>query len=233
MIATRVMIFTAVAAAMASGVSFAQDTKNQGYVVDVNRNIVTSANTGLCWRTSDWTPARAVAQCDPTLVKTATPAPRVAAPVPAPAMAQAVPQPAPVAAKPPAKKFNFSADALFDFDKAVIKPEGKVMIDNLANDLKGAQYDIIVVTGHADRFGSVEYNQKLSERRAQAVKDYLMSKEITANRIDAEAKGKSQPMTKPGECAGAKSAKVIACLQPDRRVDVDVTGTSTMTVEVH
>lgn len=232
MIARKTLIFVAVAAALASGISLA-DTKNQGYLVDNNGNIVTSSNTGLCWRTSDWTPARAVAQCDPVR-KVEAPVARVAAVTPAPApVPQAAPQPAPKSApaKATVRKINFSADALFAFDKAVLNSEGKVMLDDLALDLKGAQYDVIVATGHADRFGSDQYNQKLSERRAQAVKEYLVSREIPANRITADAKGETQPVTKAGDCLGAKSAKVVACLQPDRRVDVEVTGTKTTTAD--
>ena len=122
------------------------------------------------------------------------------------------------------QKINFSADALFDFDKAVLKPEGKTMLDELARTLQGAKYEVIMATGHTDRFGSVAYNQKLSERRANAVKDYLTSKEIPANKVSVDGKGKTQPVTKPDDCKGPKSAKVIACLQPDRRVDVEVTG---------
>jgi OOP family OmpA-OmpF porin len=234
MIARKTLIFVAVAAALVSGISLA-DTKNQGYLVDTNGNIVTSSNTGLCWRTSDWTPARAVAQCDPVR-KVEVPVARVAAVTPAAAPApapQAAPQPAPkpAPAKATVRKINFSADALFAFDKAVLKPEGKVMLDELALDLKGAQYDVIVATGHTDRFGSEQYNQKLSERRAQAVKEYLVSREIPANRITADGKGETQPVTKAGDCLGAKSAKVVACLQPDRRVDVEVTGTKATTAD--
>jgi OOP family OmpA-OmpF porin len=232
MISRKTLIFVAVAAALASGVSLA-DTKNQGYLVDTNGNIVTSSTTGLCWRTGDWTPARAVAQCDPVM-KVEVPVARVAAVTPAPAPApQAAPKPAPqpAPAKTTTRKINFSADALFAFDRAVLKPEGKVMLDDLVRDLKGAQYDIIVATGHTDRFGSEQYNQKLSERRAQAVKEYLVSKEIPANLITAAGKGETQPVTKAGDCPGAKSAKVIACLQPDRRVDVEVTGSKTSTTE--
>ena len=80
-----------------------------------------------------------------------------------------------------------------------------------------------------DRFGSNEYNQKLSERRANTVKDYLVSKNVQASRIDAEGRGETQPVTKADDCRGAKSAKVIACLQPDRRVDVELTGAKTIT----
>jgi OOP family OmpA-OmpF porin len=105
------------------------------------------------------------------------------------------------------------------------------MLDELARDLKGAQYDVIVATGHTDRFGSEQYNQKLSERRAQAVKEFLVSREIPANRITAVGKGETQPVTKAGDCLGAKSAKVVACLQPDRRVDVEVTGTKATTAD--
>lgn len=206
------------------------NSTNQGYlVIGPDFNVVTAVGGTLCVRTSDWTPARAAAakacqQCTPDLC----PKP-VAAVVPPP---KAAPTPPPAAAAPARKepekllpqKINFSADALFDFNKAVLKPEGKAMLDDLARTLQGAKYEVIIATGHADRFGSASYNQKLSERRAAAVRDYLANKEIPLNRISATGKGKSQPVTKPGDCRGPKSSKVIACLQPDRRVDVEVTG---------
>jgi OmpA-OmpF porin, OOP family len=91
--------------------------------------------------------------------------------------------------------------------------------------LKDASYDVISLTGHADRFGTDAYNQKLSERRAIAVKEYLLGQSVRANRIDAEGKGETQPVTVAGARLGPRSAKVIACLQPDRRVDVEMTGT--------
>lgn len=206
----------------------AQNARNQGYLVNSDNNdITTSSNTGLCWRDSEWTSARAVAPCDPTStpVAAAVPAPRPATVAVAPPAA-----PSPVAAeKPLPQKMSFSADALFDFDKAVLKPKGRAMLDNLVSQLNGATYDRIVVTGYTDRFGSARYNQKLSVRRAEAVKDYLVSRDIPASRIDAEGKGKAQPATKAGDCPGARSARVIACLQPDRRVDVEMHGTTTVT----
>jgi len=134
-----------------------------------------------------------------------------------------------VAQKPAPQKISFSGDALFAFDKAVLKPEGKVMLDGLVTQLSGATYDNIQATGHTDRFGSNAYNQKLSERRANAVKDYLSSKDVMASRIDAQGKGETQPVTKAGDCQGAKSVKVVACLQPDRRVDIEMTGAKTVT----
>ena len=144
-----------------------------------------------------------------------------AAPVAPPAAAPAKPQP---------QKFSFSGDALFAFDKSVLKPEGKTMLDGLVLQLNNATYDEILATGHADRFGSNQYNQKLSERRAHAVKGYLVGKNVQASRIDAEGKGETQHVTKADDCPGAKATtKVIACLQPDRRVDVEVKGGKTVT----
>ena len=99
------------------------------------------------------------------------------------------------------------------------------MLDDLVRVLQGAKYEVILAIGHTDRIGSAAYNQKLSVRRANAVKKYLTDKGIEANRVYAEGKGKTQPVTKPGDCKGKPGKKLIACLQPDRRVDVEVNGT--------
>ena len=103
------------------------------------------------------------------------------------------------------------------------------MLDDFARQLSGAQYEAIFVTGHTDRLGTAKYNQKLSERRAHAVRNYLMRNGIPASRIRAAGKGETQPVTRPGDCKGPRSARLIACLQPDRRVHVEVTGTRTVT----
>lgn len=212
----------ALAALALPAVTFAQDTKNQGYLVDTQGQnaIVKAVGAGVCVRTSDWSPARAVAECDPDLVKKPVPAPApAAAPKPAP-------QPAPT--KEPAKllpqKINFSGDALFDFDKSALRPEGKAMLDELARTLEGAKFEVILAIGHTDRIGSKAYNQKLSVRRADAVKRYLAGKGIAPNRIYTEGKGEAQPVTKTADCQGKRGKALIACLQPDRRVDVEVTG---------
>jgi OOP family OmpA-OmpF porin len=202
-----------------STAAFAQtpgiDTKGSvGYAID-QRGYVAKSGTGLCWRTGYWTPAMAIEECDPDLVKKAEAAPPPAAPV------------APVVTpKPAEKKVTLSADTLFDFDKAVLRPEGKAKLDKLAEDIKTLNLEVVIATGHADRFGTDAYNQKLSERRAASVKEYLTGKGIEPNRIFAEGKGKTQPVTKPGDCKGPKSKKVIECLQPDRRVDIEVIGTT-------
>ena len=158
----------------------------------------------------------------------APPRPAVAAAVvPAPSAEPAiVPSPPPPPSVRPTK-VSFSADALFDFGKAVIKPDGKLALDRFANNLKGTRYDVISVTGHTDRIGSKAYNAALSTRRAEAVKSYLVNPAgIPAEKITFKGMDKSQPVTKPGDCKGAKPSKsLIACLQPDRRVDVEVTAT--------
>ena len=189
--------------------------KNQGYVTDTNGNVVTSPTSGLCWRTGFWTPALAIEECDPDLVKKPEPiaTPRVAPPPPV------------VAPKPAAQKVTLAADALFDFNKATLRPEGTAKLDKLVGDIKGIKLEVIIAVGHADRFGSDAYNQKLSEKRAEAVKTYLVGKGVEPNRVYTEGKGEKQPVTKPDQCKGPKSKKTIDCLQPDRRVEIEVIGT--------
>ncbi len=144
--------------------------------------------------------------------------------------------PAPPA--PPAEiifvnKVVFSADsdtnALFTFGKSELKPTGKRALDKFADELRGANYRVIIVTGHTDRIGSKPANMKLSLHRADVVKDYLVeSAGIPADKISARGAGESNPLTKPGECEGNKATKkLVECLAPDRRVEVDVTGTRT------
>lgn len=152
----------------------------------------------------------------------------VAAPAPEPEVA-VVRTPAPVARAPaPAPtKFTFSADSLFDFNKAVIKPDGRIALDDFAAKLKGTDYDRIAVTGHTDRIGSHAYNMKLSTERADAVRDYLVKSDgIASEKIVAEGVDGLHPVTRPEDCKGTKVTKALkACLQPDRRVEVEVSGT--------
>lgn len=146
-------------------------------------------------------------------------APVVAAPPPPPPPVLAAPAPAP-------RRVTFSADSLFDFDEAIVKPEGRRELDALATDLKDARYGVVTVTGHTDRMGPEAYNLALSERRAVAVKAYLVSAGIPAARIVTRGVDGSEPVTGPDDCkATLPRARRIACLQPDRRVEVEVAGT--------
>jgi outer membrane protein OmpA-like peptidoglycan-associated protein len=115
------------------------------------------------------------------------------------------------------------SDVLFAFDKAELRPEGQKKIDEIAGRLKGANVQQINMIGHADRIGPDQYNQKLSEKRAEAVKEYLSKQGVETTKVRAEGRGKSEPVT-GNECKGEKGSKLIACLQPDRRVDIEVRG---------
>ena len=218
------------AAAFAQNAAMLKPGDVMPYAIDA-RGVVVKSGTGLCWRTGYWTPALAEnvmygqypvgCECDKDLMPKAKCEPPAAAAAPAKAAA-----PAPAAApKPAAQKVTLAADALFDFNKADLRPEGKAKLDKLANDIKGIKLEVILAVGHADRLGDDAYNQKLSEKRAASVKSYLVSKGVDANRVYAEGKGEKQPVTKPDQCKGPKSKKVVDCLQPDRRVDIEVIGT--------
>lgn len=167
--------------------------------------------------------------------RTPTSAPRAAAPVyvvppvvyaAPPVVAPVVVAPAPVVLVPELRRVSFSAESLFGFDKSGVRPEGRAALDQFAKELSGTQFDVITVEGHTDRLGSPAYNQKLSSERAESVKNYLVtSGGINAMKIAAVGKGETVPVTKADECKGSKpSAKLITCLQADRRVDVEVSG---------
>ncbi len=164
-------------------------------------------STGLCWRDANWTPATAVKDCDGAVA-----APAVAAP-PAP---RAAPAPAPAPQAPAASKVTYAADTFFDFDKSVLKPAGKAKLDDLVGKVKGINLEVIIAVGHTDSVGNDAYNQKLSVRRAESVKAYLVTKGIEKNRIYTEGKGEKQPVadnkTKEGRAK-------------NRRVEIEVVGT--------
>ena len=179
--------------------------------------------SGQCWRNSSWTPATAAKDCDGALAPAApapapAPAPRAAAPAPAPAAAPApAPRPAaPAPAPAAATKVTYAADAFFDFDKAVLKPEGKAKLDDLVGKIKAINLEVIIAVGHTDSVGADAYNQKLSVRRSEAVKAYLVTKGIEKNRVYTEGKGEKQPV------ADNKTPEGRA---KNRRVEIEVVGT--------
>ena len=219
-------------ASMSALARAADKSPKHGYLTDSDNDVVKSG-FGLCWHTGFWTPADAIEGCDGMLQKAApaaaapaivTPLP-AAAPSPAPAETPVVTAPAaPAAASaaPSAEKVTFEADAFFDFDKSVLKPEGKARLADLVSKLQGTDIEVVVATGHTDSIGTDAYNMKLSLRRANAVKAFLVSKGIPADRVFTEGKGESQPVTKG--CNQKSRKALIDCLQPDRRVEIEVIG---------
>jgi OOP family OmpA-OmpF porin len=195
----------------------AQAQTSDGYLTDsAGQPVRASAE---CVHTSAWHEGFRFADCEPAPVVEA-PAPVVEAPAPV------IEAPAPVVEAPPAPvpqnvPFRVSMDALFDFDKSTLRPEGKAALDELAQRLAVTQYDQLTIVGHADRIGSAAYNQKLSERRAAAIREYLVAQGIDAHRIAASGIGESQPVT---SCRGLHGKRLIACLQPDRHAELTAVG---------
>jgi len=203
------MMFAVAALATAAGAQTRVTAADGGPAIDNWQNgtgelVWKNGTNELCWRDANWTPATAAAGCDGALVPAA---PAAAAPAPAPA-----PVPPAVAAS----KVTFAADAFFDFDKYVLKPEGRAKLDDLVSKIRDVNLEVIIAVGHTDWIGTVAYNQKLSVRRAEAVKAYLVSKGIEKNRVYTEGKGKSQPIADNRTAEGRAK---------NRRVEIEVVGT--------
>ena len=218
--AKKSALIALVATSLGMGTTLAQ-AQEQVYV-RASGMVVKNA-TGLCWRTGYWTPAAAAkdpagCECDKDLLPKEACAGKAAPGAPAPA----------VLGDPRGKKVTLAADALFDFDKAVLRPAGKQALDDLAMSVKSMSLEVLLAVGHTDRIGSDDYNKALSEKRAAAVKEYLVSKGLEANRIYSEGKGEKQPKSgNKCEKMGAENGgnkKLVACLQEDRRVEIEVIG---------
>ena len=201
----QVAMFIAVASvagsAFANGSTISSDNWRNGY-----GNLIWKNGTNeLCWRDAFWTPATAAPGCDGALQPkpAVTPQPEVTPP--------------PVQPPVDVQKVTYAADAFFDFDKSVLKPEGRAALDELAGKIQGINLEVIVATGHTDSVGTEAYNQRLSVRRAEAVKAYLTSKGIDKSRIYTEGKGETQPIA---------SNKTAAGRAKNRRVEIEVVGTA-------
>ncbi len=207
------MLFASAALATAAGAQTIDNWRN-----GTSELVWKNGTNELCWRDANWTPATAAAGCDGAIVAPkAAPAPApapapAAAPAPAPKAAAPAPAPAPAAAT----KVTYAADAFFDFDKSVLKAEGKAKLDDLVGKVKGINLEVIIAVGHTDSVGADAYNQKLSVKRADAVKAYLVTKGIEKNRVYTEGKGEKQPVADNKTSAGRSK---------NRRVEIEVVGT--------
>ena len=209
----RVASLFAVAAFAASG-AMAQTVDNWRAT---DGTVWKNGSNEHCWRDANWTPATAAKDCDgalkPAPKAEPAPAPKAAEPVAPPPV---VKPPVVVPPKPVSEKVTYAADAFFDFDKAVLKPEAKAKLDDLYGKTNGVNLEVIIAVGHTDSVGSDAYNQKLSVARAEAVKAYLVSKGAEKNRVYTEGKGEKSPV------ADNKTAEGRA---KNRRVEIEVVGT--------
>jgi OOP family OmpA-OmpF porin len=197
-----------IVAAIAAGYAHAQISDNRdGYLTSGAQEPVRSAY-GDCWRTGYWTEERASRECDPQLAVKETPK--------APAMpAPEVPQ-----------RASYSAEVLFEFERAELGAEGRKLLDDLAHKLVAIDPEKVTATAHADRIGRAEYNERLSARRAEAIRVYLVEKGVPEKLLHFESKGAREPVS-ACETMGPETkhnAKLVACLQPDRRVEIEVAG---------
>lgn len=216
-LACTTLAASALLVSFAASAQTTTDTKapvHSAYVQDANGNIVRNSY-GMCVHTGYWTPADAtVVGCDG--VEAPKPVPVVVAPPAPPVVA-----PAPIAPPAPtSEKVTFAADAFFDFDKSVLKPEGKAKLTELVGKLKDVNLEAVVATGHTDSIGKAAYNQKLSVRRAESVKAFLISNGVAADRVYISGKGATQPIADNKTAAGRAK---------NRRVEIEVVGTHAIT----
>jgi OmpA-OmpF porin, OOP family len=220
----RVFLATALLAGVPAAQASPVDVS--GYLTSAGGQAVTDSS-GECWHTGEWRPGMHFGSCEPQPVTAAAAAPQAAKAAPS-----APEKPRIAAVTKPALKpipFTISTDALFDFDNATLKPSGRAVLDKLEDQIAHAAYRSVDITGHTDRIGTPGYNRHLSERRAQAVRDYLADHGLDLRKITAKGVGSSEPNTTKNQCDGLHGARFIQCLQPDRYAEVTVSGTAPQT----
>jgi OOP family OmpA-OmpF porin len=239
------------AAPSAGGAKSMGPMERSEYAYDSPNRVIRTGVLGQCVKTGLWTRGAATEQCDPGMMTAKKPVEKpmtvaAAAPVPvaqpkhepvevqplapAPVKEERVLEPEPVAAPrpapapPPTEVTTLSADALFAINSAALKPTAKERLDAFAARMKEMDYQTIRVTGHTDPTGSAPLNERLSRQRAETVKRYLVARGLDADKIMAEGMGSALPMVTNRDCSSLPKAKKIACYQPDRRVEIEVSG---------
>lgn len=233
-LASATLLMLAGLSAMAQSKDIVVDPKGEiPYAID-QRNVVVKSGADLCWRTGSWTPGAATeakagelpiaCECDKDVVGADKCAPASARAASTPAATTPVTAAVPAAPKKCDFSVTLSADDAFAFNKATLSKSAKATLDNavLAKLDTCATVNTVIINGHTDRLGSQSYNQKLSEKRADAVQSYLASQGLKAENMDTMGSGKTQPIKSCDDKLGRK--KLIECLAPNRRVTVDVKG---------
>ncbi|MDF1529060.1 MAG: OmpA family protein [Sedimenticola sp.] len=214
----KTSLFAPILFAMASftlvNAAFADQYTKEGYALGTPDDTIVKNGFNGCWKTGAWTSDMAIAACDPSLVKVAA----VETP-----MAPMAPPPM----KPETIVLTLDSDTLFEFDKSVISAQGKQHLDEqvIAKMNQYPQIEMVRITGHADRIGSEAYNQKLSLRRADAVRDYLVGQGIVSSRTETVGRGESDPTVACTDRTVKNSSEnmsLIECLKPNRRVAVEI-----------
>lgn len=189
---SKIALALAFAAATATGAVSAQTGEVNNWQNPFG-NVWKNGTNELCWRNNFWTPATGIAGCD------GVPVAQAAEPVVAPTTTKVV----------------LNADTFFDFDKSTIKPEGRQILNQVAEQVSAIELETLIATGHTDSTGPDAYNQKLSERRANSVKEYLVSRGVPADRIYTEGKGESEPVATNATREGRAQ---------NRRVEIEIVG---------
>lgn len=204
------------------GMANVQAQNTGAYVTDTSGRVVKSGH-GLCWRTSSWTPETAIKECDPDLfvVKQELPPVRQEVII----LPEVKPQPR---VEPQVETILIQQvpvtvvlKTFFNFDRFDLSNESRNRLRDVAEKIEQFDVEVIYLRGHADRIGTDQYNQRLSQRRANVVRNELIRLGVDPAKIQVEAFGESEPVV---ECAGKTSARVIACLAPNRRVEIEVMG---------
>lgn len=216
---SKIMLLNAfaLAAVTMAGIAAADETTKEGYLIDSRGNVVRSGS-GLCVHTGSWTQAMAIEECDPVIKKAV------------PVATESTPAAAPVAAKKAGfVPYTLQTETLFGFNKSDMSKAGKQkMHDEIVGKMQeNPQDEVVLITGYADRIGSEEYNMELSQRRADAVKTYLVEQGIDGNRIETAARGEADPVVSCDNIKGKANRNnkaLISCLQPNRRIVLDLKG---------